>query len=94
MLIADYENFYNSLCDSKDEIVRSIANIMSIAHEYLLFTYSIATWDSITIKHILNKWLPIWKAGGKSNYTELLMANMGILNSEMTHIDLEGMRIN
>ena len=36
----------------------------------------------------------MWKADGKYNYTELFMANMEMLYTEMSPIDLYGMRIN
>lgn len=43
MLVAVYENYYEKLCESKDEIVRTIANLMFATNEYLLFTNSTAT---------------------------------------------------
>lgn len=35
-----------------------------------------------------------WKAGGKSNYRELSIANMERLYNKTSPVDLEGMRIN
>ena len=46
------------------------------------------------MEFILNKWLPMWKAGGKLNYTSLTNNNMDTFYNEMSTCDLEGMRLN
>lgn len=50
--------------------------------------------DFIAIECLLNEWLQIWKAGGKTNYTELSFTNMEIMYNEMTPCDLEGTMLN
>ena len=46
------------------------------------------------MEFILNKWLPMWKSGGKPNYTRLTNNNMDTLYNEMSTCDLEGTRLN
>ena len=67
MLVTDYENCCEKLCERNDEIFRTISNLMSVTNKYLLYTNSTATLDSIVMEQLLNGWLPLWKAGGKSN---------------------------
>ena len=94
ILSRDYELFCNELLLSNDGVVRTIANYMRLVDDMVLYTDSIACGDSISMEVILNKWLPLWKAGGKPHYTNLTMTNMEILYNEMSPTDLEGMRIN
>ena len=94
MLASDYENFCSELMYSNDQVVLTIANFMKLISDFTGFISGTRYGDSIVMKHILNEWLPIRKAGGKSNYTNLTMTNMEILYSEMSPTDLEGMRIN
>ena len=46
------------------------------------------------MEEILNKWLSLWKAGGKPYYCNFTMTNMKILYDDMPPADLEAMRIN
>ena len=94
MLAADYEKFCGELQLSGDEIVVTVANYMSLMSDFVSYKDSISCGDSICMEVILNEWLPIWKAGGKPNYTNLTMTNMEILYDEMSPTDLEAMRIN
>ena len=93
-MISDYQEFCKDLLCSSDEIVRAIANFMVVASDYSLNVDSTSAGDSISLECLLNDWLPIWKAGGKTNYTELSCTNMEIMYNEMTPCDLEGMRLN
>lgn len=94
MLAADYEKFYSELLSSQVEMVLTVSKYMSLMGDYVTYTDSISCGDSICMEVILNEWLPIWKASGKPNYTNLTMTNMEILYDEMSASDLEAMRIN
>ena len=94
MLASDYEIFCSELLNSNDQVVLTIANFMKLMDDFTSFISGTKCGDSIIMENLLNEWLPRWKAGGKSNYTNLTMTNMEILYSEMSPIDLEGMHIN
>lgn len=70
MFVADYENYCEKLSESNDEIFRTIANLMFVTTEYLLYSNSTAIGDYIAMEQLLNDWLPMWKAGVRSNYME------------------------
>ena len=55
---------------------------MKLISDMVEYTDSTVCGDSICMEVILNEWLPIWKVGGKPNYTNLTMTNMDILSSE------------
>lgn len=80
LMISDYEDF--------------CTNFMVAANDYSLNVYSTSAGDSIAVECLLNNRLPIWKAGGKKNYTELLLTNIEIMYDEISPCDLEEMRLN
>ena len=94
MMVSDYELFCSDLSCSSDEVVRTVANFMLAANDYSLNVNITTAGESIVVECLLNEWLPIWKAGGKTNYTELSFTNMEIMYDEMSPSDLEGMRLN
>ena len=67
---------------------------MKLLHDFVRFINETKCGDSIVMENIFNDWLPIWKAGGKLNYTNLTMTNTGIFYNKMTPVDLEDIRIN
>lgn len=94
MLAADYEKFFSELLLSSNEIVVTVATYMSLMSDFVSYTDIISCGDSIYMEVIHNKWLPIWKAGGKPNYTNWTMTNMEIPYDEISATDLEAIRIN
>ena len=93
-LVQDYEIFCRELAVCGDEITETIMSYMFLCNEYTIYTTSTKEGDSISMEHILNNWLLIWKTCRKTNYVNLAMTNMEILYSELSTIDLEAMMIN
>ena len=67
---------------------------MRLASHLELYMDSTGNHDSIVMKSLINGWLPIWKASGKSNYKKLSLRNMDIMYDKMIPSDIETRRIN
>ena len=94
IISSDYEHFCAELCNSNDEVVLTISNCMSLIKDMVMYTDNILCGESICMVEILNKWLPLRKAGGKPHYCNLTMRHIETLYDDMSPADLEAMRIN
>ena len=65
MLTKYYELFCKGLLNSTDEIEVALSNYMSLTNNIVKYIDNILCGDSISMEVLLNKWLPLWMAGGK-----------------------------
>ena len=69
----DFGAYLDSLKESEDEIVKYFSNFFELSSDLLQYYESMRGHNSVALLVIFIKWLPRWKAFGKTNYADLVL---------------------
>lgn len=83
VLAHNYQQYFNTLSKSNDEVVQFVSQFMSLAEDFHLFLQGIQSGDAICIEKLFLEWLPLWKSGGKFKYTELVQTITEVLYKDL-----------